>query len=113
MPDKVSKMKHKETIEEIIRLNSMWKVSAFRTFFVPISMQDYAIEEIMRFCEFGGPDWVSYPTTYDDFHDQFKSVMAEVGIAGKHSLLGSEPYEENMMAVNPFETHSVALTLSV
>ncbi len=106
-------MKHKETIEEIIRLNSMWKVSAFRTFFVPISMQDYAIEEIMRFCEFGGPDWVSYPTTYDDFHDQFKSVMAEVGIAGKHSLLGSEPYEENMMAVNPFETHSVALTLSV
>jgi hypothetical protein len=67
----------------------------------------------MRFCEFGGPDWVSYPTTYDDFHDQFKSVMGDVGIAGKHSLLGSEPYEESMMAINPFENHSIALTLSV
>jgi hypothetical protein len=40
MPDKVSKIKHKETIEEIIRLNSMWQVGAFKTFFVPISMQD-------------------------------------------------------------------------
>ena len=39
--------------------------------------------------------------------------MGDVGIADKHSLLGSEPYEESMMPINPFENHSIALTLSV
>jgi hypothetical protein len=44
IPDKISKYKRKETIEEIIRLNSMWQVATFKTFFVPIGMNDVDIQ---------------------------------------------------------------------
>jgi hypothetical protein len=90
IPDTVSKVKLKEAIENIIRLNSIWQVGAFKTFFIPIGMNDHDIEEILSFCEFGGPDWVSYPTTYEDFDEQFRRVMGEIGVGGKNSLLASE-----------------------
>jgi hypothetical protein len=110
IPDKVSKIKRKETIEEIIRLNSLWQTAAFKTFFIPIGMGDDDIQEIMRLCEFGGPDWMYYPTTYSDFHEQFKSVMYEIGIAGKDSLLASS--HEDVYVPEPIRS-SFAVTLSI
>lgn len=90
LPDKVSKIKRKEMLMEIVRMNSMWRCSSFKTFFIPIGMGDQDIQEIMNICEVGGSNWVSYPTTYSDFHEQFKYVMAEMGLNGKKSLLASE-----------------------
>ena len=76
LPDKASKINRKELLLEIVKLNALWKCASFRTFFIPIGMGDQDIQEIMNICEVGGEDWVAYPTTFSDFHEQFKSVMA-------------------------------------
>ena len=50
-------------------------------------MVDAEVEEIMNICEFGGPSWVSYPCSYNDFHEQFGQIVKEMGLDGKQILM--------------------------
>lgn len=50
-------------------------------------MNDIEIQEILNYCEFGGPFWQSHPCTFNDFQHEFKDVVNELGISGKNSLL--------------------------
>lgn len=89
LPDKISKINRKELLLEIVKLNSMWRCSSFKTFFIPIGMGDQDFQEIMNICQVGGSNWAAYPTTFSDFHEQLKYVMSEIGLGGKESLLAS------------------------
>lgn len=68
LPDKISKINKKELLLEIVKLNSMWRCSSFKTFFIPMGMGDQDIQDIMNMCEVGGNNWEFYPTTQNGFH---------------------------------------------
>lgn len=54
LPDMASKISRKDIILEIVKLQNMWRCASFKCFFIPIGMNTYDIEEIMKICEAGG-----------------------------------------------------------
>jgi hypothetical protein len=79
-------------------------------------MGDIHIQEILSYCEIGGPGWQYYPTDLQNFAEVFRNLASEMSMMNKRSLLASGASEENFQVKvheAPALDYSLAVSLTI